>query len=136
MSYSNVYSTISPSLFYQQAVNNQALILFKLNVVTESHYASNHGLLRTLVFSCVIVQNLFVVFLHNTSFRHGFSCKIQAISLVVLRHCLFLAIFVVLTDIALGQSSVLNFWLKLAQSYEALFNNFILWLLKFKLEVE
>ena len=26
MSYSNVYSTISHSLFYQQAINNQALI--------------------------------------------------------------------------------------------------------------
>ena len=45
--------------------------------VTESHYASNHGLLRALVFSSLIVQNLFDAFLRYTLFRHGTSCQIQ-----------------------------------------------------------
>ena len=84
-------------------------------------------------FSVVRLSEIFVVFLHNTLFRHGISCKIQANSRVT---SLPFAFFVFVTDVALVQSSVLNFWLKLAQRNEALFNNYILWLLKFKLEVE
>ena len=74
--------------------------------VTESHYASNHGLLRTLVFSCVIVQNLFVVFLRNTSFRHGTSCKIQANSCVT--SLTFSCIFCCLDRPSAGTEPVLS----------------------------